>query len=104
MTNKPSESLKIRRKVYNLITSNKFEGSILLVIQLNMVQMAISYEGASENVDYYMNLTNYIFTAIFIVEALLKFFVFGWAYFSTNWNRFDFFVVISSIIDIILTT
>ena len=80
-----------------------FEGGILLAILLNMVQMAISYEGSSENVDYYMDLTNYIFTAVFIVEACLKIFVFGWAYFNTSWNRFDFFVVISSILDIILT-
>ena len=50
-----------------------------------------------------MDVTNYIFTTIFIIEASLKIFVFGWAYFKTSWNKFDFFVVISSILDIILT-
>ena len=50
-----------------------------------------------------MDLTNYIFTIIFILEAALKIFVFGWAYFKTSWNKFDFFVVISSILDIILS-
>lgn len=50
-----------------------------------------------------METTNYIFTAIFIVEAGLKIFVFGWSYFQTSWNKFDFFVVISSILDITMT-
>ena len=48
-------------------------------------------------------MTNFIFTAIFIVEAILKLFAFGWSYFGTSWNKFDFFVVISSILDISLT-
>ena len=42
----------------------------------------------------FMETTNYIFTAIFIVEAGLKIFVFGWSYFQTSWNKFDFFVVV----------
>ena len=65
--------------------------------------MAITYEGSSDMVNQFMDLTNYIFTAIFIVEACLKIFVFGFAYFKSNWNRFDFFVVITSILDILLT-
>ena len=47
-----------------------------------------------------MEITNYVFTAIFVVEAALKLFAFGWSYFGTSWNKFDFFVVISSILDI----
>lgn len=50
-----------------------------------------------------MEMTNFVFTAIFIAEAILKLFAFGWSYFGTSWNKFDFFVVISSILDISLT-
>ena len=64
--------------------------------------MAIMYEGSGTTVQSFIELTNYIFTTIFIIEAALKIFVFGWAYFKTSWNKFDFFVVISSILDIIL--
>ena len=70
---------------------------------LNMIQMAITYEGSSNEVNQFMEITNLIFTAIFIVEAILKLFVFGWSYFGTSWNKFDFFVVIASLIDIGLT-
>ena len=102
-TNKPRTNQKWRLKVYNLVTSDAFEAGILTAIVLNMFQMAITYEGSSEMINQFMDLANYIFTAIFIIEAGLKIFVFGLAYFKTNWNRFDFFVVISSILDIFLT-
>ena len=62
--------------------------------------MALSYEGAPDGWINFLEVTNYIFTAIFIVEAALKLFAYGRSYFDTAWNRFDFFVVISSIFDI----
>jgi hypothetical protein len=44
--------------------------------------------------------SNNVFTGIFIVESILKLFAYGDTYFNNSWNQFDFFVVISSIIDI----
>jgi len=103
LLHKPSVRQQWRLKVYNLVTSTKFEGSIIFVIVLNMCQMALSYEGSSETVKYLTDVTNLIFTSIFIVEAALKLFAFGLAYFGTSWNKFDFFVIIASIIDILLS-
>jgi len=34
------------------------------------------------------------------VEAILKMIAFGWSYFGTTWNKFDFFVVTSSLLDL----
>jgi hypothetical protein len=43
-------------------------------------------------------------SAVFISEAVLKLIGFGpRGYFRNGWNRFDFFVVLSSILDIILS-
>ena len=36
---------------------------------------------------------------IFLLEALLKLYVYRTAYFKSTWNRFDFFVVVSSLAD-----
>jgi len=44
--------------------------------------------------------SNYIFTLIFVVEAVLKLAAYGWSYFGTAWNKFDFFVVASSLVDV----
>lgn len=49
-----------------------------------------------------IDITNYIFAFIFLVEAILKSIAFGFTYFNNNWNRFDFFVVMASILDVIL--
>ena len=48
----------------------------------------------------FLRVTNYFFSAVFLVEAIMKLFVYRWAYFYTGWNKFDFFVVISSLFDI----
>merc|ERR1712232_604188 len=40
---------------------------------------------------------NYIFTAIFFMEAVLKIAGLGWSYFKDNWNRFDITLVTISI-------
>lgn len=45
---------------------------------------------------------NYVFTSVFALEAFIKLIAFGKSYFKSGWNRFDFFVVISSFIDIIM--
>jgi len=41
-----------------------------------------------------------VFTAVFFFEAVMKLFVYRCAYFKTGWNKFDFFVVASSLIDL----
>ena len=98
VSNMPSAPMRI--KLWNLVRHDYFDWCIMLVIVLNMFQMAFSYEGAPEGWVNFLEGTNYIFTAIFFVEATLKLFAYGKSYFDTAWNRFDFFVVISSLFDI----
>ena len=50
----------------------------------------------------FFQVSNYFFTAIFFVECVLKMYVYRMAYFKTGWNKFDFFVVASSLIDLAL--
>jgi hypothetical protein len=71
-------------------------------ILLNMLQMACLHETMSDSFNYFLKFTNYIFTSVFIIEAILKLIAFGWSYFQNSWNRFDFFVVCSSIFDLLL--
>lgn len=69
-------------------------------IVLNMFQMALDHEGASPGMLSFLAVTNYIFTAIFFLECVLKLYVYRMPYFKTGWNKFDFFVVGSSLIDL----
>ena len=67
-----------------------------------MIQMAMLYETATTKYAKVLEYVNYIFTFIFTLEAILKLIAFGSRYFISNWNKFDFFVVLSSILDIIM--
>jgi hypothetical protein len=49
-----------------------------------------------------LTFSNTIFTIIFILEAVLKLIAYGDTYFKNSWNQFDFFVVVSSIVDILM--
>ena len=74
----------------------------MICIVLNMLQMALDHDGASPGIILFLKISNYFFTAIFFIEAVLKFFVYRSHYFKTGWNKFDFFVVFSSLIDLAL--
>lgn len=99
---RPDAKDKLRYRTWELVTSQEFEITILAMIVLNMVQMAITHEGSSIVLNNIMDVTNMIFTTIFIVEGALKILAFGWNYFGTSWNKFDFFVVVASIMDVAL--
>lgn len=64
--------------------------------------MGLYYEGMKGAYRSILDFANLIFTAVFIIEASLKIVAFGGSYLKNSWNKFDFFVVISSIFDIIL--
>ena len=91
-----------RRRFHKLVNSDRFDVVIMSCIVLNMVQMALYYEGQPSIYGGILDFSNYIFTAIFIIEAVCKIIAFGRSYLKNAWNKFDFFVVISSIFDIVL--
>ena len=99
-TNVPKEPW--RQKFHSLVSSDQFDLIIMSCIVLNMIQMGCLYEGANEQWLYVLWFSNVIFTIIFIIEGILKLTAFGWSYFDNSWNNFDFFVVISSIFDLLL--
>lgn len=87
-----------------IVTYPWFDNFIMFVIIMNMLTMAIDYEGSSEGFTFTLKIFNYVFTAIFIVEACLKLVANGlYGYFYVGWNKFDFFVVVASIIDILMS-
>jgi len=64
--------------------------------------MALTYEGSTAGMDTFLRVSNYFFTLVFFIEAILKLSTYQWSYFETAWNKFDFFVVVSSLFDFAL--
>jgi len=91
-----------RLKLYNLVTSDPFDIFIMANIVLNMIQMAMTYEGSSKGMNTFLRISNYFFTLVFLIECVLKLVTYHWSYFQTAWYKFDFFVVVSSVFDFCL--
>ena len=65
--------------------------------------MAIAYDGSSVKYENSLENMNLAFTIIFILEAAIKLIGLGpKAYFHSKWNRFDFCIVIASILEFLL--
>lgn len=82
-----------------MVQHRYFNWFIFVCIFLNTTALAITWFGQP---GYILTLTtslNYIFACIFIVEAVLKIIGLGFkTYFKDNWNKFDFTIVILTIV------
>ena len=83
--------------------STFLDNFIMGCILLNLISMAMNFENSSEQYNQALTIVNYIFTGIFIAECLLKLCAYGLeGYFHSGWNKFDFFVVVASIVDLVV--
>ena len=102
MWNRPAKG-NWRYYLREFADSTFLDNTIMAAIFLNMVSMAMNYENCHETYSSALTYANYVFTGIFMAECVFKLFAYGIeAYFSSTWNRFDFFVVMASILDLII--
>jgi hypothetical protein len=98
----------IHRNMYNLVTSNQFDIGISAVILANVICMAVEHHDQPQWLTTLLAVFNYIFTIVFLFEAVSKIIAFGFQRYlcssveivASNWNRFDFFLVITSFVGI----
>ena len=98
---KPPRSQALR-PIFNLVTSKAFDIVITVVIISNILVMAIDFHHIEEYPSYYSFYTGAmtIFGNIYYLECILKLLGLGvGSYFRDGWNRFDFFLVTTSLLD-----
>jgi len=91
-----------RHPFYFLAQSKWFDRFIYLCIILNTVVLAIDWYGASAEILSLTTTINYVFAAIFTLEAMLKILGYGFRYFKDGWNIFDLVIVVITLVGIIL--
>jgi len=95
----------VRRAVFDFTQHPVFQNVILVAIVLNVCTLAVNFYGEPPTLTDVLEVLNYFFTALFILEAVLKIFALSFSQYAQNpWNRFDFVVVIGSILDIIFSS
>lgn len=93
---------KFRAWLFDLILQKKFEVFIMSVILINMITMMMEHNNQTESFTDALRYLNYIFTGIFIIEAIIRLIAMRLDYFKLGWNVFDFIIVVFSIVGIIV--
>eukprot|EP00064_Thunnus_orientalis_P000643 superscaffoldBa00000034_g644 len=88
----------IQGMVFDFVTQQVFDISIMIMICLNMVTMMVETDDQSKETEEVLYWVNFIFIVIFTGEFLLKLFALRHYYFTNGWNIFDVVVVILSIV------
>jgi hypothetical protein len=90
----------LRMRCFRITQSPKFEYFIMVCILGNALTMATSHYDEPGSVTKFVVVSDYIFTFIFIAEAIIKLLGLGFTiYFMESWNRFDFTIVFFSLVD-----
>uniref|UniRef100_A0A915MCL9 Ion transport domain-containing protein n=4 Tax=Meloidogyne TaxID=189290 RepID=A0A915MCL9_MELJA len=91
-----------RAIINNVVTSKYFDLAISAVIGLNVVSMAMEFYMMPNGLRYLLRALNYLFTAVFTLEAAAKLYALGFGrFFAERWNQLDMFIVLLSIAGII---
>uniref|UniRef100_A0A3Q3WBU4 Sodium channel protein n=1 Tax=Mola mola TaxID=94237 RepID=A0A3Q3WBU4_MOLML len=98
----PRPQNKIQGMVFDFVTQQVFDISIMILICLNMVTMMVETDDQSDETEHVLYWVNFIFIVVFTTEFLLKLFALRHYYFTNGWNIFDVVVVILSIVGMFL--
>ncbi|KAI3369450.1 hypothetical protein L3Q82_007668 [Scortum barcoo] len=94
----PRPQNNIQGMVFDFVTQQVFDISIMILICLNMVTMMVETDDQSKETEEVLYWVNFVFIVIFTGEFLLKLFALRHYYFTNGWNIFDVVVVILSIV------
>ncbi|KNE63184.1 hypothetical protein AMAG_08338 [Allomyces macrogynus ATCC 38327] len=98
-----AESHWLRWHCYVVVQAGSFNYCILAVILLNTVLLAVqTTPGVNMNYGWYLGLLDQAFLGVYLMEMLVKLYVFRLVYFKSGWNLFDFAIVITSIVVFLL--
>ncbi|XP_036007187.1 sodium channel, voltage gated, type VIII, alpha subunit b isoform X1 [Fundulus heteroclitus] len=98
----PRPQNKIQGMVFDFVTQQVFDISIMILICLNMVTMMVETDNQSDETEVVLYWVNFIFIVVFTCEFVLKLFALRHYYFTNGWNIFDVVVVILSIVGMFL--
>jgi hypothetical protein len=88
-----------RLQCFNIVQSQAFEYMVMTAIIINTFFLCIDYYGKSERLEQVLNRSNTVFILFFFLEMVLKFTAYGFEYYwYVNWNRFDFVIVLMSLV------
>uniref|UniRef100_U3CQG5 Sodium channel protein n=1 Tax=Callithrix jacchus TaxID=9483 RepID=U3CQG5_CALJA len=98
----PRPANKFQGMVFDFVTKQVFDISIMILICLNMVTMMVETDDQGKYMTLVLSRINLVFIVLFTGEFVLKLVSLRHYYFTIGWNIFDFVVVILSIVGMFL--
>ncbi|KAG8559767.1 hypothetical protein GDO81_017448 [Engystomops pustulosus] len=98
----PRPPNKYQGFVFDIVTRQAFDITIMILICLNMVTMMIETDEQSDEMENNLYWINMVFIILFTGEFVMKLVSLRHYYFTIGWNIFDFVVVILSIVGMFL--
>ncbi|CAG5904813.1 unnamed protein product, partial [Menidia menidia] len=95
-----SKGKKATMRVRKMVDGNLFSGGIMFAIFLDTITMAIDHHGQPLEMTEVFKVCNYLFTAVFLMEIVVKLLAYGYLYFMEGSNLFDFSIVMISLCDV----
>ncbi|KAL3318747.1 hypothetical protein Ciccas_002588, partial [Cichlidogyrus casuarinus] len=87
-----------------MIKSHAFYWLVIILVLMNTMVLTSEHYGQPDWLETFQDAANIVFVALFTMEMLIKMYTLGLrCYFDFMFNRFDFFVVICSIFELVLT-
>lgn len=97
-TKKVSPEVKKREKVKLAGQPEMSEKFIRYVVLVNALVLFLKWPNMNKGIQKFADTVSYICNFMFVLEAVIKITAYGRDYFKSNWNRFEFAVVVGSLI------
>ncbi|XP_070712582.1 voltage-dependent T-type calcium channel subunit alpha-1H-like [Pempheris klunzingeri] len=93
----------LRRSIHTVCTSHYLDLFITIIIFTNLLTMSMEHYNQPQYLEEILKYCNYVFTVVFVIEAILKLIAFGLRrFFKERWNQLDLAIVLMSIMGITL--
>lgn len=93
---------KVRAGIRRAIKSQPFYWCVIVLVFLNTSCVAVEHYGQPQWLTDFLFYAEYVFLVLFIFEMCLKMYALGVrTYFESSFNKFDFFVVMGSIFEVV---
>nr|XP_031527702.1 LOW QUALITY PROTEIN: voltage-dependent T-type calcium channel subunit alpha-1I [Vicugna pacos] len=92
-----------RLLIHSMCTSHYLDIFITFIICLNVVTMSLEHYNQPTSLETALKYCNYMFTTVFVLEAVMKLVAFGLRrFFKDRWNQLDLAIVLLSVMGITL--
>jgi voltage-dependent calcium channel L type alpha-1D len=93
-----------RQPFFYISESIYWQSFTFICIIINTIVLALEWHGQSVSISQSLDNVNFVFSAIFIVEIMIKFTGYGLRFLQDHWNIFDLVIVSVTVIGIIMSS